>query len=1438
MFLIKINCTDFTPISSTELNAPLTYFGQASETNPFFRFGSVALDDDEAFILSETEDIKNLTTVPVVYPCEGDEYTPTDGTIFNCTVGKQAFRNNASSLCRYDLDKEAFVTAYNAPDVEHGVEGENQGFPVLFFHSQYGPNETSFRVELDSRFWHKGFPVSAAFTVCEEVAEEEVYNAIEDDLLGLLMAYPLVAGLVLCLSCIVIALCSTGVEKKGPNKDDDAEFTELDDKVKKSLTSQETAEEGDAANAARRPSDTRNGAAVTRSELVQVGYKNTIWTYILYAIICSGTLYYFGLFIVITLNQTATITLMNFETLFVITIVVWHLAAFWYFVVYIGAKGINVFRTRCHLANATHVELRLPISAMRGKTYRPAQPMMEGLADKAEYCLEELLRCAYCKCIDRGDPTRDECTRNFVVPVHTFTPEIGLTVKYIEYELRRFAYDESVGLFLPMKFPEWTMSMICNAKGLTTDQAHELSSRVGENYIKLEVPWLITAVFSEFSKPFYIYQWFIMQTWYWFDYWHMGLMTTVIAAGGGLVIAYTNRNHRAMLAMLARGDKSKKRVFYSGDEHSSGQQHQGEKEFVWVMRNSEWLTVDPINLYPGDMIKVPNGYAPCDFVLIRGACTVDEAMLTGESMPVQKGSSTASCETYNPEGSVHKKHTVYCGTIVLEVGQEVPIAMVTFTGGNTLKGIQIRSMLTPVNLPFKFYTETKMVMGILIVFACVGAIICVCLLGASPADAWYYAMYIVATAIPPLLPTVFVLSVEVSSNRLKAQKIICSNPERILMAGKVRVFCFDKTGTLTKQGLDFLGIREVVDGAFTSSLTNGSRGVSPKAIQSMACCCSLSLYNGEVLGNAVDVQMFKSTNWQMGTEAWNELSGPEGGNAHIITRFEFDPHLQLMSVIISDSTGIHDIIVKGSFEAVKLRCVSVPPGFDNIAEEYARTGSYVLAIARRAATVDEVAAVESKNVVDRDSLENGLELLGLLIYRNELKPDTADALRKLREGMCRSVIITGDNALTGRYIAGEAGMVPDGTTCYHASVKHDQVRWCDDSGDLVDLPVPLGPKDELFVDGKTFRKLDESDELEELLFHIRVYARMKPDDKKRAVEAYIDQNIITGMCGDGGNDCNALRTAHVGVALSDSDASVVAPFTDQNMSVQSVPALLLEGRAALCTSFACYKYMIMYGVLESVNQLANAYFAITFSEWTWIFLDGVFVVILSYCLGLSLPAEKLTPHRPTASLLGWTTMLSVMGPVIINIIFLCVALGILMKEDWMECRAFFIDPNHIRDWYALGDNYECAVIFLVSGSQYIHSTLQYGIGGEFRRNLCRNWLLVLCVIVAYAMFVIVIYYPSKMSCIFRVNCLDEYMIRGITQPLVAPVGNWEHSTIIPEVFQTKLIIIMVINGVIVVAWEYFFVQGTAVLGWARRRQNQGGARIQPIKKRKSVVFVA
>jgi cation-transporting ATPase 13A2 len=97
--------------------------------------------------------------------------------------------------------------------------------------------------------------------------------------------------------------------------------------------------------------------------------------------------------------------------------------------------------------------------------------------------------------------------------------------------------------------------------------------------------------------------------------------------------------------------------------------------------------------------------------------------------------------------------------------------------------------------------------------------------------------------------------------------------------------------------------------------------------------------------------------------------------------------------------------------------------------------------------------------------------------------------------------------------------------------------------------------------------------LAQLLARCQVFARMSPDEKNEVVERLQSIGYTVLMCGDGANDCAALKAADVGLSLSEAEASVAAPFTSKTPDIGCVLEVIKEGRAALVTSFSCFKYM-------------------------------------------------------------------------------------------------------------------------------------------------------------------------------------------------------------------------------------------------------------------------
>ena len=150
----------------------------------------------------------------------------------------------------------------------------------------------------------------------------------------------------------------------------------------------------------------------------------------------------------------------------------------------------------------------------------------------------------------------------------------------------------------------------------------------------------------------------------------------------------------------------------------------------------------------------------------------------------------------------------------------------------------------------------------------------------------------------------------------------------------------------------------------------------------------------------------------------------------------------------------------------------------------------------------------------------------------------------------------------------------------------DDPSWKLDSYSLKPLPPPPHHTVEgtsyqdfsLVVIGDVFRWMINYAPLETLqrmLVKTQVFARMSPDEKNEVVERLQALGYTVLMCGDGANDCAALKAADVGISLSEAEASVAAPFTAGTPDISCVIELIREGRAALVTSFSCFKYMLV-----------------------------------------------------------------------------------------------------------------------------------------------------------------------------------------------------------------------------------------------------------------------
>lgn len=249
-------------------------------------------------------------------------------------------------------------------------------------------------------------------------------------------------------------------------------------------------------------------------------------------------------------------------------------------------------------------------------------------------------------------------------------------------------------------------------------------------------------------------------------------------------------------------------------------------------------------------------------------------------------------------------------------------------------------------------------------------------------------------------------------------------------------------------------------------------------------------------------------------------SAPSHPPVHIVKRFEFVHARASQSVAVHDTATNHlHVFIKGSFERVKQISAadSLPANYDAVAAKYAQEGCYVLSIAHRdLGVVGTDVEIEQVKGWSREQLESHARFMGLVLFRNKLKEDTPAAIAELKGGDTRAVMITGDNALTGVYIARQCGMIGEGQRVVLGDLVAGEVAWRNvDNGDVVDVEEAIKDKKfkpvELAVTGKAFEVLVREEKMKELLLDTRIFARMTPNDKVKCVQLHMEKGI-TGAC--------------------------------------------------------------------------------------------------------------------------------------------------------------------------------------------------------------------------------------------------------------------------------------------------------------------------------------
>lgn len=728
---------------------------------------------------------------------------------------------------------------------------------------------------------------------------------------------------------------------------------------------------------------------------------------------------------------------------------------------------------------------------------------------------------------------------------------------------------------------------------------------------------------------------------------------------------------------------------------------------------------------------------------------------------------------------------------------------------------------------------------------------------------------IITITVPPALPAAMTAGIVYAQRRLKKIGIFCISPQRINICGQLNLVCFDKTGTLTEDGLDLWGIQRVENARFLLPEENVCNEMLVKSqfVACMATCHSLTKIEGVLSGDPLDLKMFEAIGWilEEATEEETALHNrimptvvrppkqllpectPAAGNQEmelfelpaiyeigIVRQFPFSSALQRMSVVarvLGDKKM--DAYMKGAPEVVASLCKAetVPVDFEKVLEEYTKQGFRVIALAHR--KLESKLTWHKVQNINRDAIENNMDFMGLIIMQNKLKQETPAVLEDLHKANIRTVMVTGDNMLTAVSVARDCGMIlpQDKVIIAEALPPKDgkvaKINWhCADSltqcsnspaADSEAIPIKLVhdsledlqlTRYHFAMNGKSFSVILEhfQDLVPKLMLHGTVFARMAPDQKTQLVEALQNVDYFVGMCGDGANDCGALKRAHGGISLSELEASVASPFTSKTPSISCVPNLIREGRAALMTSFCVFKFMALYSIIQYFSVTLLYSILSNLGDFQFLFIDLAIILVVVFTMSLNPAWKELVAQRPPSGLISGALLFSVLSQIIICIGFQSLGFFWVKQQPWYEVwhphsdacnttRSLYWNSSHLDNETELDtrniQNYENTTVFFISSFQYLIVAIAFSKGKPFRQPCYKNYFFVVSVIMLYVFILFIMLHP------------------------VASVDQVLQIVCVPYQWRITMLIIVVVNALVSIMVEESVDRwGKCCLSWA------------------------
>jgi Ca2+-transporting ATPase len=628
-----------------------------------------------------------------------------------------------------------------------------------------------------------------------------------------------------------------------------------------------------------------------------------------------------------------------------------------------------------------------------------------------------------------------------------------------------------------------------------------------------------------------------------------------------------------------------------------------------VLRDGREKEISSVDLVPGDIVFLSSGSkVPADLRLFKTiGLKVEEAMLTGESIPAEKNISTIKEDNLTPGD---QKNIAFTGTVVVNGRAK---GVVVETGQRTVLGQiakevrEVSALKTP--LQDKLERFAKLIGFVVIGFSALvfGTGI---MFGAKASDMFMTAVATAVSAIPEGLPVAVTITMAIGVARMARRNAIVRKLPAVETLGSTTVIGSDKTGTLTRNEMT---VRLVYDGDKIYEVTGSGYEPEGEIIHKQT---SVNLSELKNLQQVLRIGLLcNESNVYKDDDLYKVDGDPTEGalivsasKAGFISDDEKDNYPQIAILPFESERGymatLHRykdkkfVFVKGGPERVLDMCTGDVTGKSiekneilQVADTFAKEGLRVLAMAYKEAPSD-------LEEITHNDVESRLVFAGLQGMLDPPRTEAVDAVKGCKEAGIRVVMITGDHAVTASAIAGMLGITTE------------------------DSKVLTGKDIETMSDDKLFNAVKD----------ISVFARVAPQHKLRITRQLAEHGEVVAVTGDGVNDAPALKATHIGIAMGRTGTDVAKEASDivlADDNFASIFAAVEEGRVVYDNIRKVTLFLVSCGLGELVAILATIAMGIPIPYipaqilWLNLVTNGLQDIALAFE-----PAEKGILDRP------------------------------------------------------------------------------------------------------------------------------------------------------------------------------------------------------------------